>query len=230
MKRLGILVLFSVLIMGCSKPTDAVIPVGFESEKMEKFGEKIKSLSEENKTLLNSYITRSKESEESEGFPIPIGTTVGEAIEIEKQWQAEVEAEKEARKERYEKLNLEIEEKLVEFNNAVQITFPSLSYNYSSLSTNIRIVNNSDKNIVGIKGRFDFKDKFGDSIGKLSYVINDLDLQPGGVVNREISESTRTSMSADWDSFIDFQYESTPEVLVYDDGTKVKIPTLFDLY
>lgn len=58
---------------------------------MEEFGERIKSLSEKDKELLHSYMIRSEKSKKSGNSSIPTGTTVGEAIKNERQWQAEKE-------------------------------------------------------------------------------------------------------------------------------------------
>lgn len=226
MKKLGILLLFSVLLIGCNKPKEAVIPVDFESENMEKFGEKVKSLNEEDKALLNSYITRSKGIEGSEGFFIPVGTTVGEAIEYENQWQAKVEANNKANSEAFDQWESEIEAKTAEFNKAVQITILDLSYEFSHVSAKIRIDNTSNKTITGIKSRFHFYNKFEDSPEYLFYVIDDIELPPGYSVERRVSQL----LSYDrWKLLTDAKYESFPEFLSFNDGTNIKIPDMSDL-
>lgn len=221
MKKLGTLLLFSIFLIGCSNPKEALIPVDLESEKMEKLGEKVKSLSEEDKALLNSYIARSRESEESEGFLIPVGKTVGDAIADENQWQAEVEIKQKARDEKYELWASEIDEKTAEFNNAVQITLLDLRYASGQMLADIRIDNNSSKTIIGIKSGLIFHDKFGESLSNLYYVIDDIELPPEYSVERKVS--TFLSYSS-WNSYTDATYESLHQVLLFNDGTEIKIP------
>ena len=205
MKKLGILVLLSVFMMGCDNPKKVVIPIGFESKKMEEFGERIKSLSEEDKELLNSYITRSKNSEKSSNYSIPTGTTVGEAIKNERQWQAEKEYN------------------LADFRNAVEVSIADLGYREGSVISTLRIENNSDKDIVGIKGNFEIYDNFGEPTGILSYAVKDINVGVGEYSNIEVYPSIDNLDQSIYDYPDNFNPESVPEILVFSDGARIEI-------
>lgn len=194
--------------MGCGdNPKKVVIPIDFESEKMEEFGERIKSLNEKDKELLNSYMIRSEKSKKSSNSSIPTGTTVGEAIKNERQWQAERE------------------NKIADFKNAVDINITNVDHRDGSLVATIRIENKSDKNIVGVKGSFEIYNNFGEQTNKLSYAIQDINIGVEEYSNvelwREIYDDLNMSFFYNFPE--NFNPESFPEVIAFSDGTKIEI-------
>src|SRR5690606_17382423 len=105
--------------------------------------------------------------------------------------------------------------------NAVQITLLDLRYASGQMLADIRIDNNSSKTIIGTKSGLIFHDKFGESLSNLYYVINDIELPPEYFLERKVS--TFLSYSS-WNSYTDATYESLHQVLLFNDGTEIKIP------
>ena len=122
MKKLFLPILLSVFIIGCSNPKDEVLPPKMTEADMTVLAEKVKSLNEEDKLLLTQYIVRSEMSKAFGGAGASTGTTVGEAIENQKQWVVEQKAEEQAKTERAAKLKAEKDAKTAEFEKAVAVT------------------------------------------------------------------------------------------------------------
>lgn len=82
MRKLFLTLMLSVLTIGCNDPKNLVIPR--EGSEMNEFSAKVKNLNAEEKYLLNSYLDYY-----SEENLVPVGITVGEAIEDERKLKKE---------------------------------------------------------------------------------------------------------------------------------------------
>ncbi len=81
-----------ILISGCENPKDVTVPKDISTwESDEHFIEAAKKLSDEDKKLLLAYSMRAMLSEAFGGEGLKDGTTIGQAIDIQKAWQAEQE-------------------------------------------------------------------------------------------------------------------------------------------
>lgn len=233
MKKLFLPILLSVFIIGCSNPKDEVLPPKMTEADMTVLAENVKSLNEEDKLLLTQYIVRSEMSKAFGGAGASTGTTVGEAIENQKQWVVEQKAEEQAKTERAAKLKAEKDAKTAEFEKAVAVTIfdkDLVEADWQSFITlDIDIKNNSTKEIAGLKGIIHFFDKFGDLIVSFGFGDDTLNIPAG--------DSFKGTLSWDYNQFMDehnkfvntslegMKYKFEPEQILFEDGTKLDMPT-----
>lgn len=232
MKKIFLPIAFSALILGCSNPKDEVLPPNMTEADMTVLAENVKSLSEEDKLLLTQYIIRSEMSKAFGGDGASTGTTVGEAIDNQKQWNIKQEAEQQAKAERAAKLKAEKDAKTAEFEKAVAVTvfdkdFVEVDWQ-SFINLDVDIKNNSSKEIAGLKGTINFFDKFGDLIRPFRFGDDTLDIPAG--------ESYKGTLSWDYNQFMDedskfvntslesMKYNFEPEQILFKDGTKLDMP------
>ena len=72
----------AVLVAGCSKPTDTVIPSDMSKWDTE-LAPAVKKLSEDDRKLLTTFVMRAKMGQAfGKGEGVPFGMTVGEAITV----------------------------------------------------------------------------------------------------------------------------------------------------
>lgn len=224
--------MLSSFIAGCSNPKDEVLPPNLNETDMTVLAEKVKSLSEEDKALLTGYLMRSEISKAFGGEGASTGTTVGEAIENQKQWEVEKKVEEQAKIERAAKLKAEKDTKTAEFKKAVAITVFDKNLVeadwQSYITLDVDVKNNSSKEIAGLKGAINFFDKFGDLIVSFGFGDDTFDIPAG--------DSMKNTFSWDYNQFMDehnkfvntslegMKYEFEPEQILFEDGTKLEMP------
>ncbi len=232
MKKLFLPILLSVFIIGCSNPKDEVLPPNLNEADMKVLAEKVKSLNEEDKVLLTQYLMRSEMSKAFGGTGASTGTTVGEAIENQKQWAVEQKAEEQAKNERAAKLKAEKDAKTAEFEKAVSVTVFDKNLVkgdwQSFITLDVDIKNNSTKKIAGLKGVIRFFDKFGDLIVSFHFGDDTLNIPAG--------DSLKSTFTWDYNQFMDehskfintslegMTYKFEPEQILFEDGTKLDMP------
>jgi hypothetical protein len=222
-------------LAGCSKPTDAVVPTDPKQWDGE-FARKIKNLSEADKGLLAAYLLRTKLGEVLGKQGMPVGTTVGQAIDAQRQWMAEQDAKKAAA----QRLKAELEAKqaatAAELSKTVVLTFMGQRYiprNFGAgqtdnrFSVQIGVKNSGAKAIKGIKLQLAFKNTFGEVISKTPVRIEHT-IPPGGEyvwkggrnINEYIDEDRKLMHLEDGQ----FSAEMQPTMVVYADGSTVGAP------
>ena len=222
MKKVILSLVLAVFITGCSNPKDEVLPPNMNETDMTVLAGKVKSLSEEDKALLTQYIVRSEMSKAFGGDGSSTGTTVGEAIDNQKQWNIE----QQKKVERAAKFKAE---KDAEFENAVSVTIFDKNLveadSQSFITVDVDIKNNSTKEIAGVKGSIEFFDKFGDWIMSFSFKDDTLNIPAG--------DSFKSTLSWDYEQSIfnytqlvntsleDLKYKFEPEQILFEDGTKL---------
>lgn len=229
-----------IVLTGCTKPTEVVIPS--DVSQWDKLAPAIKKLPEEDQKALQAYLIRVKLSEAfSKGAGLPIGTTIGKALEDQRKWEAEqavilaAERAKAAEaKALKEKLEAEEAADRAKMMNAVTVTLlrkeqePSnpRAGRYSDRQTfAIGVANKAEKTIVGVSGKLEFIDLFDKTVGSVIFDISE-PIQPGFDV--------RWNGSRDYNQFIpehravwnleEGQYTTkfTPDTIVFADGTKLR--------
>lgn len=183
------IILMLVLIAGCSNPEDIV----FGPEPLKQIaeqGKQFKKLSEDDRTLLASYLAI---SEMGRAFGADVkpatGRTVGEVLVDARTWKKKIKAsEAEAKKQEAEaealKNKVLSERKAIadKISASVVVAITDkivLPENYDAgrysamLSLKYAIENRSDKTIRQLKGRVTFKDATGDEIGWLPVDIDE---------------------------------------------------------
>ena len=237
-----------VVLSACSKPQEMVIPSDMSTWDKE-LGPVIQKLPEEDRKHFALFVARAKMAEafNKDSGGIPFGTTVGQAIEQQKKWAAEMEAkvaEEKALREKKEKEEAELKAKLEAekiatikaINDVVTVTLVSKkelpadyqARRYSEYQQfNIGIQNNSDKTIAGVSGELEFVDLFDKTVGAVNFRITEN--IPSGSTHTWIGGRDYNrfleSHKAVWNlSLGEFKTRFNPEAVIFSDGSKLKMP------
>lgn len=242
MKKILGLILMSAILAACSNAKDTVIPMDTAKWDTD-LAPKVADLEQEDKELLAGYLARTKLSElfnKDGGSAIPIGTTVGEAIESQRQFVAERKAREEkeaaeakALKEKFEAESKATREKIM---GAITVTLVSKQRVYQDFSAGrysdqqrfiIGVENKSDKPIIGVAGEMDFYDVFDNEVGSVNFDISET-IQPGATF--------KWNGLRDYNQFLDthkalwnleegkYTTKFTPEAVLFADGSKLMMP------
>lgn len=232
MKKILASIVMSMALIGCMQdPKKIVVPEKFESiQQMQEFSEKIKDLPKEDRDLLGQYII----GDLSDGVKRIDGTTVGEAIEAQRQYNARKKQEEDRRKTQevqakaeHDKLKQQlaraatvaITDKYLESGNREE--FDINDY----IITQIVLKNNSQKSIKAIKGKIVFRNSFDDVIKSIPLSVDNLNLQPNDVqemTNREVMLPGIDNNYKDADlANLKIMFEA--EQIIFADGSKLAL-------
>lgn len=237
MKHRTLATAFTVVAMlsACSKPTETIIPSDMSKWDAE-LGPVVKKLSEEDQKLLAGYVMRAKMGEIFGKEGMPLGTTVGNALEDQKKWIAEQEKKAAEAKALKEKMLQEQAKAREAIENAVVVTLISKrelpkNYDLSRYSEVQQFVvgvhNKSEKEVVGVSGSLEFIDIFDKNVGGVGFSISER-IKPGG--------DAKWTGVRDYNQFIaehravwnleDGKYTTKfiPKSIVFADGTKLTMP------
>lgn len=223
-----------LMVSGCSKPTDAVIPTNMDSWD-EKLAPEIKKLSEPEREKVAAYLIRAKMGETFGGGGIPPGMTIGQAIDAQSKWEAE-QAAKRAEEEALKKtLEKERAAALKQLNKAVTVTLLAKrelpkNYNIGRYSEyqefRIGAQNNTENPIVGVSGQITFIDVFDKEVGTVNFRISE-NIDPGKTVvwtgGRDYNQFLDEHRDV-W-NLEDGKYTTrfTPEMVVFGNGEKLTV-------
>lgn len=238
--RAGLCAIATALLLctaftGCSKPTDAVVPTD-PKEWNGEFAQKIKNLSEADKSLLSAYLVRTQLGQVLGKQGMPVGTTVGQAIDAQRQWVAEQDAKKAAKQQLKAALEAKQAATVAELSKTVVLTFMGQRYiprNFDAgqidnrFSVRIGVKNLGTKAIKGIKLQLVFKDTFGEVISNRGVDIEHT-IPPGAEyawkggrrINEYIDEDRKLMHLENGQ----FSTEMQPTMVVYADGSRVGGP------
>lgn len=175
MLRHIIVLLLALAITGCSDPKSMPLPSDINQiSQDQKLIEQIKTMDQADKDLFAAFLARATISQVVTGsIGITPGMTVGEAIENQKSWVAQVKAEEaeaeEIRKAAIAKSN-QINEQIKNTLKIVLIKVgkPTPQRYKVQLPIKFEAVNNSDKTISGYRAHVEFTDMFGKNIKNLT--------------------------------------------------------------
>lgn len=229
-------ILSLTMAMSCSNARSKTIPKDISKWETE-LKPYIEKLSGEDKTLLTKYLMRAKLGEAFGGQGMPEGLTIGQAIDKQKEFEAEQakkELEAKLLKEKVEREKAELAKKV---NEVLTVAYIGKSYAaadiYSGRYQNAILVefafeNKGSKDISGFKGTAEFSDMFGDKVKSvnLSY---DKNIPAGKTINWKGQIDFNQFMGADV-KFRDMEKDKvkfvfSPEMVVFTDGSKLEIPT-----
>lgn len=244
-------------LSACSEPTDIVLgekPI----ETVSANGEKLRKLAPEERDLLMRFLVAREVTNVLPGLSKDIastsgtltGKTVGEALQLARQWDAEMLARKAAEAEAQRQAAALKERALAErraaqdrINSLVTLALVKkqvldedlMAGRYTDLlKLTFAIENKSDKAIKLLKGRAYFSDLSGDPIGELDLQFdeglppNKLTTTSGGIVWRIdafMSGYVERIAGTNGDNL---QMKFEPESVVFSDGTVVKAPAAKD--
>lgn len=234
-KRLMVLLFAAGVLLACSKPTDTIIPSDMSKWDSE-LAPAITKLSEEDKKLATGYLMRAKMGELFGKEGIPIGTTLGAALESQKKWLADQvvkEAEAKALKERMLKEQQKAREDIENAVTVALIAKHELPKNYelgrySEVQLfKFGIKNKSEKEIAGVSGEMEFIDIFDKKVGSVTFRMAEK-IKPGGEVTWEGGRDYNQFISehkAVW-NLEEGKYKTkfVPSAIVFADGSQLKTP------
>ncbi len=236
MKKLAVLLSVVMLLAACSNPMETIIPSDIASWDKD-LAPAIKSMSDADKALFAGYAARVKLGELfGAGGGIPLGTTVGQAIDTQKKWVTEQKKAEEEAKALRVKVEADQLATIKAINAAVTVTLLSKhaipsNYRvgrYSDTQQFIIVVKNkSAKELVGVSGELEFIDVFDRVVGSTLFSISEK-IKPDDLYtwigerdyNQYIAEH-----KAIW-NLEEGKYTTrfTPAAVVYADGSKIKMP------
>lgn len=193
-----------LFVVGCSKPTATVIPSDVAAWDKD-LAPAVQKLSEADRQLAAGYLMRAKMGEVFGGKGVPPGTTLGDAVENQRQWvaqQAAAEAEARALAERVKQERAALAEQI---NTAITVSLVEKAQRFKDYSQQrysdeqifrVAVQNKSPDELVGVAGELKFLDVFGKEVGAVSFTISER-IKPGQVYN--------WVGSRDYNQFIDSQ-------------------------
>lgn len=221
-----------LFLIGCSKATDAIIPTDAAKWETE-LAPKIQSLSDTDKQLLGAYLARAKLGELFGGKGLPLGITVGSAIDDQKIWTAQRIAQEAKEAELKASLTKAQAETAALIDQVVTVTLVSKEQLPSDPHANrfsaeqvfkIGVKNTGSKVISGVAGALIFIDIFDKQVGEVTFRITET-IQPlGGTIwtgtrdyNQFIAEQ-----KALW-NLEEGKYKTRfkPSMIVFADGSKL---------
>lgn len=242
--RILTILLVSVVLAACSGPKDTPLPR--DLDKMDIIKPAMEKLTPEERELAAGYIMRHTIGAKlgglfggKEGPGIPEGMTLGKAIEEQRKFKADAAIEEAKQQALKVKLQAEREAAQKQMREAVTVTLVSKKLvterGYSSIVTdeNLQVVfgykNNTDKEVVGVKGYVSIKDLFGEEISGF-LISNDNTIPAGQSATWTGSRSVRFALGGNKDRKLaelgedKYKVVWEPEMIVFTDGTKLTAP------
>jgi hypothetical protein len=232
-----ILIFIGLLMVSCSDPKKMVIPQDVKTwESDTKLKEAIGKLPESDQKLFAQYVVRTQLSSILSGeVAMKEGITIGEAIKIQSEWQVEQDKEEVKRKALAEDLQKRQLEATKVMNEAVTVTLMKLRFvpsdyeegRYSDcFEVRVGFSNNTNKDIIGVKGTVVLDDVFGDKIKRIGISdddgikTNSTKTYSGTMNYNQFKDEDVKLRSTSFDK-IKFNWE--PETYLFGDGTKMEM-------
>jgi hypothetical protein len=228
----------ALVLAACSGPKDTVIPS--DPKQWDTIADSVKELSDEDKALFTAYVVRMTMASALAGGKggIPPGTTIADAIRLQKEFhekRKQEEAEADLLK---AKLAAERAAEVEKLKQVATVTLVDLkvlpkNYDYDRYSDRLDLVigvqNRSGKNISGIKGDLVFADQFGTEITTMGLSLDE-DIPAnttksitgyGKDINQFRDEDTKLAVTPLSKMRVTF----VPEMIVFSDGSSVGKPS-----
>lgn len=231
MKKILILSVCLFILGGCSNPKNIEIPT--DSEKWSDLKSSVEKLNPEEQQLLTQFMVRKKMGEAFGGEGIKAGTTIGDAIQEQKDWQKQKEAQEKAEAELKAKVEAQKKAKIAEINKILTVAltkkegFSSFGgNNITDIGLEVAFENKGSKDIAGIKGVAHFNDMFGDNIQSINISYDDgvkansVATYSGSVNYNQFQNEDKKLLNTEL-SKIKFNFE--PQVILFADGSKLEV-------
>jgi hypothetical protein len=228
-------ILLILVLVGCSRPRDTVIPSDLSKWDTE-LAPQVKKLGEEDQKLAIGYITRARLGEAFGGKGVPFGTTLDDAISQQKAWI--VEQQESERKAAVLKAEVVAARAALtkQIATAATVSLVGLERRYKNYDAGrysdeqvikVAVRNTSDRPIAGISGTMEFLDVFEQVVGRLNFDISEKIAPSGTYVwtgSRRYNQFLEEH-KAMW-NLEEGKYKTryTPEMIVFADGTKLTVP------
>ena len=237
MKNLAVTLSVALLLAACSKPTDTIIPADMTTWDKD-LAPAVQKLEAADRELFTAYTLRIKVGGLFGGdkASIPLGMTVGQAIEEQKKWVAEQKRAADEAAALKAKMEAEKLVSIKAINDAVTVTllekierpknFDAGRYSESQVFV-VGVQNKSTKDVTGVSGEIEFIDVFDKVVGSVSFGISET-IKPNG--------THKWTGARDYNQFIDehqavwnlteekYKTRFIPEAVIFADGTSLKMP------
>lgn len=235
MKRICASLIAIAALCGCSKPTEVVIPSDMATWDKD-LAPELKKLPDAEREKVATYLMRAKMGEVFGGKGVPPGTTIGQALDGQKKFEAEQAAKRAEEDALKKKLDQERTAATEQLNKAVTVTLlakQELPKNYDAgryseyQQFRIGVQNNSDRAVMGVSGEIKFIDVFDKEVGGVNFRISE---------NIEQGKSATWTGGRDYNQFLEahravwslengkYTTRFLPEMVVFKDGTKLTVP------
>lgn len=218
----------------CNRPDEAVIPT--EPATFDKIKNDIDRLSPADREALMRYMVRTRVSTAPGGrVVLQPGTTIRQAIDAQRSFEAEQEAKEAAAVALKEKVEQERADRRKTLDNTVQVVLLSFRYTPSNfelrrysetVQIELGIENKADRDIAGIQGTTVFRDLFGNEIRRVR-LRYDKGVSAGKTVTwggsievNQFNDQDRVFSHLE-PSTVKFAFE--PDMIVFRDGTSLKV-------
>ncbi|WP_246606808.1 hypothetical protein [Novilysobacter antarcticus] len=245
MKSSMTILLCCFVLAACSSAKNTPLPR--ELENMDSIKPAMEKLEPEDRELATGYIMRHTVGAKmgaifggAEGPGIPEGMTIGKAIEEQRKFIADQEAEEQKQAALKVLLQAQREAAIKPMREAVTVTLVSKrinpEYGYSGIlmDENLEVIfgykNNTQKDISGVKGYVSVRDLFGDELSGFA-ISNDDTIPAGESITWTGSRSVKYAVGDNKDRKLaeldDSKYKVNwePRMIVFADGTKLEVPT-----
>ena len=233
----------SALFGGCANPYEHQLPSKMEDwDKDEELKAALEKLPQEDRQLVAAYMMRAGLSEAFGGEGMPPATTIREAIEAQKAWQAEQKRKEEEEKRQQaeqealaQKLQQEREAKAREMNDALTVTVTRLKHVPADImagriqdviSLTVAFQNKTARPMTGVKGTLQFNDVFGDRIQRVG-VSYDEGVPANAVATWKAQIEYNQFMAEDkklaTTPLEKLQIAWEPDTILFEDGTKLTV-------
>lgn len=224
---------FALLLMaGCSKPTDTLIPTDVATWDKD-LAPSIKKLSDADRKKIGYYLARAQVGQLAGQKGVPLGTTVGDALAEQTKWEAAQAAEEVKEQALKKKMEAERAASIEKINKAVTVTLLGKRELYSDFSAGrtsdyqefrVGVMNSGDKAVDGVSGELVFIDIFGKELGKAGFRISEK-IEPGKtytwVGGRDYNKYIDTHRAI-W-NLEEGKYKTrfVPDTILFSDGSKL---------
>lgn len=196
----------------------------------------LKELPDADREKVAAYLMRAKMGEVFGGKGVALGTTIGQALEAQKKWEAEQAAKRAEEDALKKKLEQERSTAIQQLNQAVTVTLLAkreLPKNYDAgryseyQQFQIGVQNNSERIVIGVSGEIKFIDVFDKEVGSVNFRISE-NIEPG--------KNAVWTGGRDYNQFLDthravwnmeegkYTTKFVPEMVVFRDGAKLVVP------
>jgi hypothetical protein len=233
----AISLLAAFVLIACSNPKKVEIPQDLQSWESDKdFKKAVDKLSEDDKKLFLSYIFRTQMSSAFGGKGLEKGTTIGNALDIQRAWQEELEKEEIRKKALREELLKKQVEVMKIMNAALTASLVDFDYHkadwesgtYSDFfSIKVGFRNNTGKDLAGVRGSVILKDIFGEIIKKIN-LSNDNSIKANSTFTYsgtiDFNQFKNEDIKLRSTSFANLKFEWEPDMYIFTDGSKMQMP------
>lgn len=239
MRRFVAAMTVCMLLSACGGAKQTELPT--DLSELDRVKPQIEKLEAEERELLANYVVRHTLGAAFSGGEagIPAGTTIGDAIDAQRKFEAEQRVEEAKQQAIREKLLAEREAALKKMRDAVTVTLVSKDikgeYGYSGieLDQHLRVTfgytNNTEKEIAGVKGYISVRDLFGDELSGF-LISNDETIKAGETATWTGSRSIKYAVGDNQDRKLaelpDDKYKVVwePRIIVFADGSRIEAP------